>query len=70
YIKNRDVHLLINTPSGPAPRRDEVTIRSLAVSYGIPLVTTIAGAAALANGILALKKGRFTVRALQDIYRQ
>lgn len=68
YIKNREVGLLINTPSGPIPRRDEVTIRSAAVAYGIPLVTTVSGAAAVAKGIKALKDGFFDVRSLQEIY--
>jgi carbamoyl-phosphate synthase large subunit len=68
YIKNRAVVLLINTPSGPKPRRDEVTIRSIAASYRIPIVTTITAAAATVNGIRALKNSFFDVRSLQEIY--
>ncbi|HQB30299.1 MAG TPA: carbamoyl-phosphate synthase large subunit [Syntrophales bacterium] len=68
YIKNEDVHLLINTASGPMPRRDEVTIRSASVSYGIPLVTTAAGALAVVKGIRAMKAGQFEVRSLQEMY--
>ena len=66
YIKNRDVQLIINTPSGPVPRRDEVLIRSTAAAHGIPLVTTAAGAAALAMGLSALAEKGMTVRALQE----
>ena len=68
YIKNRQVGLIINTPSGPIPRQDEVSIRSTAVAHGIPLVTTVAGAVAMANGIRALQKRGFDVRSLQEIY--
>jgi carbamoyl-phosphate synthase large subunit len=68
YIKNRTVEILINTPSGPRPRRDEVTIRSVAVAYGIPVVTTLSGAAALAKGIKALKAGVLNVRSLKEFY--
>ena len=68
YIKNREVNLLINTPSGPLPRRDEVTIRSLAVAYGIPLVTTLSGASAMTDALGAFKQGCCEVRALQEIY--
>jgi len=68
YIKNRGIGLLINTPSGPKPRRDEVTIRSTAVAYGIPVVTTISGAEAMANGIRALINKSLDVRSLQKIY--
>jgi len=68
YIKNRNVNLLINTPSGHLPRRDEVTIRSIAVAYGIPLVTTIAGATAMVNAITSLREGSCNIRSLQEFY--
>ncbi|MBN2398003.1 MAG: carbamoyl phosphate synthase large subunit, partial [Deltaproteobacteria bacterium] len=68
YIKNKDVGLLINTPSGPKPRRDEVVIRSTAISHGIPVVTTVSGAVAVIGGIRALKQGTFGIRSLQEIY--
>jgi carbamoyl-phosphate synthase large subunit len=68
YIKNKDIGLLINTPSGPKPRRDEVMIRNAAVSHGIPVVTTISGAVAVIGGIQALRRGSFAIRSLQEIY--
>ncbi|MCK9274256.1 MAG: carbamoyl-phosphate synthase large subunit [Syntrophales bacterium] len=70
YIKNRTVALLINTPSGPKPRRDEVRIRGSAIDHNIPLVTTISAARAMVNAIGALKRGSCTVRSLQEIYRK
>ncbi len=70
YIKNRDVELLINTPSGPKPRRDEIRIRSEAVSRNIPVVTTISGAKAMVNAIDALRHRGLTVRSLQEIYKR
>jgi len=66
-IKSRDVALLINTPSGPAPRRDEVKIRSEAVRHNVPLITTLAAASAAAGAIKALREGRLTVRSLQQV---
>ena len=68
YIKNRQVGLIINTPSGPIPRKDEIRIRSTAVAHGIPLVTTVAGAVAMADGIRDLQRRGFDVRSLQEIY--
>jgi carbamoyl-phosphate synthase large subunit len=68
YIKNKEVGLIINTPSGPRPRLDEVTIRAAAVTYGIPMVTTMAGAAAMANALQALMDDRLEVRSLQSLY--
>ena len=68
YIKNRDVGLLINTPSGPRPREDEVTIRSVAVSHAVPLITTIAAASAAASAISARKGETLEVHSLQEIH--
>jgi len=68
YMKNREVSLLINTPSGPAPRRDEITIRAAAVNYRIPLITTVAAASAAAKAIEALRHGDFEVYSLQDVH--
>ncbi|MBW2558738.1 MAG: carbamoyl-phosphate synthase large subunit [Deltaproteobacteria bacterium] len=69
YIKNKDVQLLINTPSGPKPRRDEIRIRSAAVSRNIPVVTTISGAKAMVNAVSALRVRELIVRPLQEIYK-
>jgi len=68
YIKNRDVELLINTPSGPKPRRDEIRIRSEALSRNLPIISTVAGAKAMIDAIDALRNRDLTVRSLQEIY--
>jgi carbamoyl-phosphate synthase large subunit len=68
FIKSGEVDLLINTPSGPVPRRDEVTIRGAAVNYGIPLITTTAAAQAATAALAALKEGDFEVHSLQEIH--
>jgi len=65
-MKNRAVHLIINTPSGKTPRRDEVSIRTTAIERGVPLITTVPGAAAAASAIEALRAGQFGVRPLQE----
>jgi carbamoyl-phosphate synthase large subunit len=67
-IKSGEVGLLINTPSGPVPRRDEVSIRSAAVTYRIPLITTVAAAVAAANAIKALRAGKLDVHCLQEVH--
>ena len=68
YIKNNDVDLLINTPSGPKPGRDEIKIRSKAISRNLPIVSTISAAEATVNAIRTLNKQPIDVRPLQDIY--
>ena len=68
-IKEGKIALIINTPSGKIPRVDEVKIRSLAVSRGVPCVTTIPGAQASVNGIEAIIKEGLTVKSLQEHQR-
>lgn len=67
-IKNGEIRLIINTPSGRNPKVDEVGIRSNAVQFKIPYTTTISGAQAVVNAIEVMKKGRLRFRALQDYY--
>ncbi len=68
-IKEGKIDLIINTPSGKTPRADEVKIRSLAVSRGVPCVTTISGAQASVNGIEALMKEGLEVKSLQEYHK-
>ena len=69
-IKNGDIQLVINTPSGRLPRADEIQIRSAAVMLGVPCITTVAGAHASVNGIAALRRRALVVRPIQDYHRQ
>jgi len=67
-LKNNEIQLVINTPSGEAPRADEVKIRTTAVYTSTPIMTTLSGARAAALGIAALKKSGYTVRTLQEYH--
>src|SRR6058998_2374184 len=67
-LKNNEIQLVINTPSGEAPRADEVKIRTTAVYTGTPIMTTLSGARAAALGIAALKKSGYAVRTLQEYH--
>ncbi|MFA4842967.1 MAG: carbamoyl-phosphate synthase large subunit, partial [Candidatus Omnitrophota bacterium] len=69
-IKGDKVHLIINTVSGKAPRQDEVRIRSTAVGFGVPVVTTLPGAQACVAGIEALIKKDLDVRPLQQYHKR
>jgi carbamoyl-phosphate synthase large subunit len=66
WIKNQRVQLIINTPSGEEAQTDGQLIRRTALSYKIPIVTTISGARATVDGIRALQSQPLTVKALQD----
>jgi carbamoyl-phosphate synthase large subunit len=67
-LKNKEIQLAINTPSGAAPREDEVKIRTTAIYTGTPIMTTLSGAKAAARGIAALKKSGYGVKTLQEYH--
>jgi carbamoyl-phosphate synthase large subunit len=67
-LKNREIHLVINTPAGQTPRADEVKIRTTAVYTGTPIMTTLGGARAAALGIAALKKSGYGVKTVQEYH--
>jgi carbamoyl-phosphate synthase large subunit len=67
-LKNKEIQFVINTPSGAAPREDEVKIRTTAIYTGTPIATTLSGAKAAALGIAALKKSGYTVKTVQEYH--
>lgn len=67
-LKNKEIQLVINTPSGAAPREDEVRIRTTAVITGTPIMTTISGAKAAALGIAALQRQGYSVKTIQEYH--
>jgi carbamoyl-phosphate synthase large subunit len=68
-IKNGEVHLVINTPSGKKPKADEVAIRSQSVAHNIPCITTLSGAEAAVNAIESLKRG-MSVMSIQEYHEE
>jgi carbamoyl-phosphate synthase large subunit len=68
-LKNRELQLVINTPSGQTPRADEVRIRTTAVYTNTPIMTTLSGARAAALGIAALRKSGYGVKPLQEYHQ-
>jgi carbamoyl-phosphate synthase large subunit len=67
-IKNRQVALIIITPSRKGIKTDEGLLRASAVRFNIPMITTTTGAAAAVQAIAALRAGPWGVRALQDFF--
>jgi carbamoyl-phosphate synthase large subunit len=68
YIRQDDVALIINTPSGRGTHLDEATIRKETIIWGVPCITTAAAARAAVSGIRALDTSELTVRAVQDYF--
>ncbi|MFN0242670.1 MAG: carbamoyl-phosphate synthase large subunit [Planctomycetota bacterium] len=72
-IKNREINLILNTPYGKQQRVDDSSIRSAAVTAGIPCITTRAGISAVVSALSAMHKSDYAVRSLQEhhaVYRQ
>jgi carbamoyl-phosphate synthase large subunit len=67
-IRDGEVDLVINTPTGSGARADGYEIRSAAVRQGLPCLTTMTGASAAARAIFAQVRGEVEVRALQDVH--
>jgi carbamoyl-phosphate synthase large subunit len=67
-MKNGEIDLIINTPSGTVPRKDEIQIRSLAVAQRIPILTTTSGVEASIRAIRAIQEKGITVSPLQKYH--
>ena len=67
-IMNREIQLVINSPSGKLSKYDDSYIRKAAIKYKVPYITTLAAAAAAAKGIAARRQGKSEVRSLQSYH--
>jgi len=67
-IRNKEIDLIINTPTGKGPKTDEYHIRRAAIVSNIPCITTVAGAQAAVNGIESLLKRELSVKSLQEYH--
>jgi carbamoyl-phosphate synthase large subunit len=66
YVKNGQIAMIVNTPLGKASFFDEAAIRRAAIVYGVPILTTLSGAAAAVQAIRALRDDVWTVQSLQE----
>ena len=69
-IKNKEIHLIINTPVGRSSKYDDSYIRMMAIQQKIPYITSLAAAKASIEGIQAVKESKILPKALQDYYRE
>jgi carbamoyl-phosphate synthase large subunit len=67
-IMNREIQLVINTPSGKLSKYDDSYIRKAAIKYKATYITTLAAAAAAAKGIAAYRNGKLEVKSLQSYH--
>jgi carbamoyl-phosphate synthase large subunit len=67
-IKNREIQLVVNTPSGRLSEYDDSYIRKTAIRYQVPYITTLPAALASVRGIAARRKGGGGVTSLQEYH--
>jgi carbamoyl-phosphate synthase large subunit len=68
YIKEKKIHMIINTPMSRQTRENAFIIRQAAIKYKVPCLTTAKAAIVLVDGMLEMKNRGFTVRSLQEIH--
>ena len=67
-MKNREIHFVINTPSGHEARADEVQIRSTAIAQKISHATNLSAAEASVKAIRSLKERDLAVMSIQEYH--
>jgi carbamoyl-phosphate synthase large subunit len=67
-IRNRQVQLVFNTTDGQKAVSDSKSLRRATLMQKVPYYTTMAGAAAVAEAIAALRAGSLEVRPLQGYF--
>ena len=65
-MKNGEIQLVINTPSGKSSNYDDSYIRKTSIRLKLPYITTLSAALAAAKGIEAIRKGKEAVKSLQE----
>ncbi|MSR53824.1 MAG: carbamoyl-phosphate synthase large subunit [Gemmataceae bacterium] len=65
-MKNGEIQMILNTPTGRGRRTDETRIRAAAVAHRVTAITTLSAAEAAAQACRALRQQEFRVMSLQE----
>ncbi|TYQ16533.1 UNVERIFIED_CONTAM: carbamoyl-phosphate synthase large subunit [Acetivibrio alkalicellulosi] len=68
-IMNKEIQLVINTPSGKLSQNDDSYIRKAAIKHKIPYITTITAALASAKGIAAYKESQVEKHGVKSLQK-
>ena len=68
-IKNEEIKLVVNTPSGKESKDDDSYIRKAAIKYKVPYITTTPAATAAARGIASRRREQAFVKSLQNYHK-
>lgn len=69
-MRKGNIDLVINTPTSKAALKDGYDIRRAAVDFNIPYITTIQAARAAADAMVAIKKGKTTIKSIHEYHRE
>jgi carbamoyl-phosphate synthase large subunit len=67
-VKNSEIQLVINTPSGRMSAEDDSYIRKAAIKHRVPYITTVTAAMAAARGIEEQREEKSGVKSLQTYH--
>ena len=70
HIKNGDIQLVINTTVGRQSSRDAYHIRQGTLKYNVLYTTTVAGARALSEAVMAMQQENWGVAPLQEYHKK
>jgi carbamoyl-phosphate synthase large subunit len=69
-IKNKQIHLVINTPAGKQSEYDDSYIRKTAIRFKVPYITTTSAALASSLGIKDRQNGQYQVKSIQEYHKE
>ena len=70
-VKNGEIAIILNTPTGKGSKADMNSIRQVAIRYRLPLVTTPSAIKAAVDGIERMyRDGSIEVRSLQEYHKE
>jgi carbamoyl-phosphate synthase large subunit len=67
-IKNKEVSMVVNTPAGRKARSDGFHIRRAALLQGMPILTTLAAAKAVVDGLKESRNTPWKIHSLQELH--
>lgn len=69
-VKNGDIGLILNTPTGVRSKQDSNSIRQVAVRYKIPIITTVEAIRAAVDGMIHMQeRNEVHVKRIQDYHK-
>ena len=68
HVRNGDIQLMINSPSGKKSLYDERSMRLAGLRFGVPCITTVRAAMAAVRAIRSQRAGELKVVKLQQIH--